>query len=427
MHRFTRYCTRGRIGAALLLTLTALLGIAYAGDTIHFKGPVTFDDVTSFDGSDRNFTDNTKMTLGTGADYDFYFDGTDLILEPNTDDLLWKVGNGTESSDLKWFFGSAAKYLYFDASANLIYTTDVDLKLIDSDHLLFGTTAGAGTATGDYDFSFNGTKFITAVLTDDTVWEVGDGTTSSDLKWFLSSSSDYIYFDASKDEIQLTGNAKIIPTNGIEWFDDFMAEVFDPNEYTTNEDAGGTPFAITEAAGGTLVGSADNETNDKEEFAGAIAWTTSKVTVFECRVKTDDITTNAFNIGLNDAKNQAATTIAWTIGGGNALTTNSADGVGFVFDTRADTDGWWGIISGTSDEKQGSGATAPTNNTYQTLRFEIDASRKVSFFINGVAYGAQTTAALDASTALCLYIGNQSTTTATRTWTVDYVYIWQDR
>lgn len=226
----------------------------------------------------------------------------------------------------------------------------------------------------------------------------------------------------------LTGssNGRIEPLNGITFFEDWTSEVLNLDDWSVASDAGGTPFAISVARYGTIAAAPDNETGDKEEIASEIVWTTSAVTVYQTRVKVDDIATVAFNCGLSDAKTEAATTIAWTVGASNALTTTSDDGVGFVYDTRADTDGFFGVVSAATDDKEGAGATAPVNDTWITLRFEIDASRLVTFYINGTQYGSQSTA-LDASTLLCPYFAVQSTTTTTRTLTVDYVFVWQAR
>lgn len=503
----------GWVGTAVCLFAAA----AWAENEIHhnraekFNAAVTFSAATTFESTVAlqgavALTDSDSLIFGTGSDVDIEWDGTNLIVAAAADDSLIEIGDSAAtqlSFDVKWYGGEAsgASYLYSDASLKFLYTEDIDIKLNDSDDLIFGDGASAAAVAGDAKIRWDGTDLDLLCTANNTVFKIGDGTTSFDvwvfgasasaywswdasandlkaedsvslmfgtgagagpgnagdveMRWdgtdfdvlaaannsvikfgngtesfdvwtFGSSASEYLEWDASRDALLLQGNAKIIPTNGVTWFDDFNAEVFDTNQYTVNSDAGGAPFAISEVIGGALVGAPDNETADKEEFAGPIIYSTSKVTVFECRIKTDDISTNAFNIGLSDAKNEAATTIAWTVGGSDAVTTTTDDGVGFAFDTRADTDGWFGVVSAATDDKEGAGGTAPVNDTYQTLRFEIDSSRLVRFYINGAAYGSASTA-LDASTLLCLYIAAQSTTTTTRTWTVDYVYIWQDR
>jgi hypothetical protein len=226
----------------------------------------------------------------------------------------------------------------------------------------------------------------------------------------------------------LTGSSsgQVRLTNGLTFFEDFTNEVLDLNVFTVASDAGGTVFAIAVASPGTIAGICDTTTNDKQEIASEIIYSTSLVTYFETRCKVSAITTACVNIGLSDAKAEAAQTVAWTVGASDVLTTNTDDGVGFVFDTGADTDGFFGVVSASTDDKEGAGATAPVADTYIKLAFSIDASRLVTFYVNDVAYGSVSTA-LDASTLLCPYVAVQSRSNAARTFTIDYIYVWQKR
>jgi len=389
----------------------------------------------SFDASadDLKFEDSVSVMFGTGSaagpgaagDVEIRWDATDLDLLCTTNNTIFKIGDGTTSFDV-WLFGaSSSAYWSWDASAN-------DLKAEDSTSLMFGTGAGAGPGNaGDVELRWDATDFDILAAADDTVLKLGTGTSSFDVWIYGDTASEYLLWDASRDSLILTGNAKIIPTNGVTWFDDFQDEVWDTNEYTTNTDADPTlVVAIVEGAagvGGYLSMAADDVANDKQEFAGALSYNSSKVTVFECRIAiAADVTTTRLNVGLSDAKNEAAQTIAFTISG-TTVTENATDGAVFLYDTDADTDGWFGCIAGTTDEDEGGGATAPTAGVYQTLRIEINASRAVSFYIDGTQYGSTTTAVLDASKSLGFYLATQSTTTVARTVNLDYVYIWQDR
>lgn len=110
-------------------------------------------------GVDVQFKDNDYLVFGTGAgatgDVNIVWDATNLIISAVADDTLIEIGDSAAtqlSFDLKWYGNGAngIDYLYFDASANLIYTTGIDMQFNDNDKVVFGTGSGASGDVGVY-------------------------------------------------------------------------------------------------------------------------------------------------------------------------------------------------------------------------------------------------------------------------------------
>lgn len=157
------------------------------------------------------FADDTSLYFGDSNDVGFQWDGTNLILTAAADDSLIEIGDSATtqvSFDLKWYANEAsgASYLYADASANLIYTTGVDLQFKDNDYLVLGTGAGAA---GDVNLVWDATDLHMNAAANNTVFNIGDGTTSFDIKTFGSAAANYMLWDASDNSLEFTGAAKI--------------------------------------------------------------------------------------------------------------------------------------------------------------------------------------------------------------------------
>ncbi len=156
--------------------------------------------------------DDELLTIGTGSDVTVKWDSTNLIIAAAADDSLIEVGDAAatqKSFDVKLYGAGAngADYLYFDASANLLYTTDVDVQLKDDDYLVFGSGAGA---TGDVNIHWDTTNLIVAAVADDTLIEIGDSAAtqlSFDVKIYgdAANGADYLMWDASASRLKFEG------------------------------------------------------------------------------------------------------------------------------------------------------------------------------------------------------------------------------
>ncbi len=150
---------------------------------------------------DCKWDDDAKIVLGEGAnkadpevgDAYLYWDGSKVVFEPESDNTVFAWGDQTNNWDHQFFFANAGDYLYLDASASLIYTTDVDLQFKDNDCLVFGTGAGA---TGDIYVRWDGVNLDVLTTTDDNEIVFGDGTDNIDIT-FMAGASDKWMFDAS--------------------------------------------------------------------------------------------------------------------------------------------------------------------------------------------------------------------------------------
>lgn len=121
---------------------------------------------------------------------------------------------------------------------------------------------------------------------------------------------------------------------------------------------------------------------------GVKAWQANKGSlVMEAKIKTDAITSRAIFVGFTDtvASLQMPFTIAAAV-----LTANSADAVGFLFDTAATlaTLKMVGVANSVAAAIQDTGV-ALVAATYITLRVELDTLGNAYFYINGVQVGTK--------------------------------------
>lgn len=156
---------------------------------------------------DCKLQDNAKLILGDGSNREvettgdayLYWDGTNIVLDCETDDSVFAWGDGTTSWDQKWYGANANTFLYLDASASLVYTTGMDFQFKDNDYLVFGTGAGA---TGDVQITWDATNLLITATADDSLIEIGDsGATqkSFDVKIYgeAANGAEYVLWDAS--------------------------------------------------------------------------------------------------------------------------------------------------------------------------------------------------------------------------------------
>lgn len=172
-----------------------------------------------FDCGNTSFqiTDDTALAFGTGstANGDLRFvwqtTGTDRFqIIPTANNTIWEWGDGTTAFDLRIRGSDTTNLLYFDASADLLYTVGVDMQFRDSDKAVFGTGAGA---SGDVQLYFDGTSLILNTETDDIVFEIGDAAAtqkSFDVRIYgnAANGADYFQFDAGLSRLIQAGAAE---------------------------------------------------------------------------------------------------------------------------------------------------------------------------------------------------------------------------
>jgi hypothetical protein len=229
------------------------------------------------------------------------------------------------------------------------------------------------------------------------------------------------------------GNHRLAGVPAPRMFDDFLGDVLaDQWGVRKGSDGACADFAIAAAANGTIAattgaGAGASMAANGVQLEQSLNWKPSQGNlVFEARVKLDAVTTVALFAGLTDQV--AALEMPATLGGSDALTTNFSDGVGFLFDTAADTDDIWlvGVKADTDATKQDSGL-AFAADSWRVLRIELDSAGNASFFIDGVQRGTAMANATTASVALTPVIAGFSRAAASRVVTVDYVLVQADR
>jgi len=193
-----------------------------SANTFYVVGTLSLDG--TFNADNIALIDAETLTFGTGSDVVMQWDGTNMIIAAAADDSLIEFGDaGTtqKSFDLKWYGNGAsgADYLYFDASANLIYTTGVDLQFKDNDYLVFGSGAGA---TGDINITWNATNLVMASVaaasgfivgaagkvintTQHGTITVGVDDTGYDVKFFGATAGKYFYWEEAEDKLTIAG------------------------------------------------------------------------------------------------------------------------------------------------------------------------------------------------------------------------------
>lgn len=138
------------------------------------------------------------------------------------------------------------------------------------------------------------------------------------------------------------------------------------------------------------------------------------------------ITGLSVNFGLTDTTSLEE---PFTISG-TSITSNATDAACFVYDDGATTKEWFAcaVDSDTDDTGNAATGTAPVADNYQTLKIEVSSDgNTVYFWINGTLVKTLTNAGLTPTVNLYAVIVANSTTTASKTVDVDYIYISHNR
>lgn len=220
-------------------------------------------------------------------------------------------------------------------------------------------------------------------------------------------------------------------------FDDFLYQTITaadtPWIVTSGIDAQAADPAINTQAGGVIrltTGDADGAVaNDGSQIICSVPMTANAGgLVFETRLHINTaVTTVSVWAGFTDVNTLEEPA---TIGGSDAITGVADDCVVFAYDTGADTDEWFAIGFDSTTEATGAGATgtAPTADTYQTLRIEVDSDgASARFYIDGTLAGTTTANTVTPGTTLYATVGANATTTTQRTVDIDYIYVGHSR
>ncbi len=211
--------------------------------------------------------------------------------------------------------------------------------------------------------------------------------------------------------------------NKVRFEDDFLGDIID-DAYAVNIDNSSTG-AIVAGIGGTLVLTTEAKDNDKVEVAHELNWEAAKSCIFETRLYTDDVTNACICAGFNDAKNETAQTMAFSVSN-VTITNTTSDAVMFVMDADQAVDNWYAMNDKNNAAAGSLTDVAPANSVYQTLRIALDTTGKATYSIDGKVVYVKA-AAITNTDDLTPYIGFQNRATDISTLVVDYVKCWQDR
>lgn len=144
--------------------------------------------------------------------------------------------------------------------------------------------------------------------------------------------------------------------------------------------------------------------------------------IFEARLVIDTATSIALFIGFTDQATSLE--MPFTLGASDTLTSNATDGVGFLFDTAADTDNIWlvGVAADADATKQNS-ALAFASGVFRTVRVEVSSAGAATFYIDGVAVGTAMTAATSTGVRLTPVVAGFSRSASARNVDVDFIYV----
>lgn len=213
----------------------------------------------------------------------------------------------------------------------------------------------------------------------------------------------------------------------------FSTTIIDGWRSRKGSDAQCVDFTVTEAVGGTVVGTIGDTTASMAvsgvQLDRALTWKANQGDlVFETRVKISAIETITVFFGFTDQVGALEMPIH-AAASANTLTTNATDAVGFMFDTSMDDDNIWLVgVANNTDATHQDTALAFVADTYKVLRVELSTTGVATFYIDGTQVGTAMTGAVTATVALTpVLAGFNRTTSGTPTITADYVYVSANR
>ena len=162
-----------------------------ANDNIIFDASAN---TLSFDGVDIYMEDADNVSFGDSQDVVVQFDATDFTITGASDDLVIKVGNGTNSFDVIWYGETSSNTVTFDASDDKVTFNAVDLYMGDSDHVYLGDSS-------DVDILFDGTDLKILPGTDEIALKFGSGIVSWNMYWYADAAAKYVYFDVASNQV----------------------------------------------------------------------------------------------------------------------------------------------------------------------------------------------------------------------------------
>jgi hypothetical protein len=221
-------------------------------------------------------------------------------------------------------------------------------------------------------------------------------------------------------------------------FDDFIyqaiAETDTPWILNKGSDGQAADPAISAAERGVIRLTTGNNSGDTADDASQIVCAIpvqadSGSLVVEARLKINTaITGVSVNFGLTDSTDlEEPFTIATT-----TVTSVATDAACFVYDDGATAKQWFACAVDSDVDDTGNAAlgasVAPVADTYQRLRIEVSTDgNTINFYVDGTLVKTLTGGGITPNTNLYATVVANSTTTASKTVDVDYIYVSHNR
>lgn len=217
----------------------------------------------------------------------------------------------------------------------------------------------------------------------------------------------------------------------VKLFDDFLGPALDASKWVTRLGTAPPPAPSLDSTGGGLRGGSYRLTTGNSA-TGTMAvngvqidsfknWHPARGGLsFESRVAFGNAITNV--VAFAGFTNQnTALEMPFSMAAGDVLTAIAADAVGFLFDTRADTDNWWAVGSASSVAVKSNLGIAPVLDTAQILRVDVSRTGIASFWSNGRLIVPALSAAVGSAIDLTPLIAIFATGASTRSIYFDYI------
>lgn len=150
--------------------------------------------------------------------------------------------------------------------------------------------------------------------------------------------------------------------------------------------------------------------------------------VMEARLQINDVSETALFVGFTDVISTTVELPVFKTSGADTLDSDADDACGVGFDVDGTTDQFWhGGVDSTVDTAATHSGSAPSDNTYVTIRVEVSSTGAVQGFINNTSIGSATASAITPSVSVtpCIMISNRSANQVQII--IDYIWVQADR
>jgi len=207
------------------------------------------------------------------------------------------------------------------------------------------------------------------------------------------------------------------------FYDDFLGDVLE-DAWCINIDNSCTGV-IDPGVGGLVKLTTEATDNDKVEIAHELNWEAAKSCIMEARIMTDNIANVSICAGFNDAKNETAQKLAFSISN-VTITNTTSDAVMFVMDADQAVANWYFCNDKNNTAAGTISDVAIADNEYNVLRVETDTDGNAWFHIDGELVGYKASAITNTDD-LTPYVGFQNRADDISALYIDYIKCWQSR